>query len=90
MSKETAKIILGDEYDDVVRDALRTVLVRSGAVGIDETWGIGGSQEIEVLVIRIGSDLVTIEAETFIGLTVTGPKAVVEDIALLVRQQLRV
>ena len=90
MSKEIATIILGDEYDDTIRDALRTVLVRSGAVGIDKIWAVGGSQEIETLVIRLGSDLITIEAETFIGLTVTGPKAVVEDIALLVRQQLRV
>jgi hypothetical protein len=90
MGKETATIILGDEYDDALRDALRAVLVRNGAVGIDKSWGVGGSQEIEALVIRLGSDLITIEAETFVGLTVAGPKAVVEDIALQVRQQLRV
>lgn len=90
MGKETATIILGDEYDNALRDALRAVLVRSGAVGIDKYWGIGGSQEIEALVIRVRGDLITIEAETFVGLSLTGPKAVVEDIALQVRQQLRV
>ncbi|MDU9405442.1 hypothetical protein RTH46_23435 [Pseudomonas sp. zfem004] len=90
MSKEMATIILGNEYDDAVRDALRAVLVRSGAVGIDKTWVVGGSQEIDTLAIRLGSDLIMIEAETFIGLSVTGPKAVVEDIALLVRQQLMI
>ncbi|HFL6174921.1 hypothetical protein [Pseudomonas aeruginosa] len=90
MSKETEKIILGDEYDDALRDALRAVLISSGAVGVDKIWGVGGSQEIESLVVRIGSDLITIEAETFIGLTVSGSKVVVEDIAFQVRRQLRV
>ncbi|MCY1279420.1 hypothetical protein D9M70_281740 [compost metagenome] len=90
MSEETATIILGDEYDDALRDALLAVLVRNGAVGIDKTWGVGGSQEVEVLVISLGGDLITIEAETFVGLTVSGSKAIVEDIALQVRRQLTV
>lgn len=90
MVKETETIILGDEYDDALRGALHAVLVRNGAVGIDKFWGVAGSQEIENLVVRLGSDLITIEAETFVGLTVTGSKAVVEDIALQVRRQLTV
>ncbi|MCY1498256.1 hypothetical protein D9M68_322400 [compost metagenome] len=90
MSEETATIILGDEYDDALRDALLAVLVRNGAVGIDKSWGVGGSQEVEVLVISLGGDLITIEAETFVGLTVSGSKAIVEDIALQVRRQLTV
>lgn len=89
MGKETATIILGDEYNNALRDALRAALVRSSAVGIDKAWGVGGSQEVETLVVRVGSSLIMIEAETFVGLTVTGPRAVVEDIALQVRQQLK-
>jgi len=88
MGKETATIILGDEYDDALRDALCAVLVRSGAIDIDKSWGLGGSQEVESMVIRLGCDSITIEAETFVGLSITGPKALVEDIALRVRQQL--
>ncbi|MBE7372942.1 hypothetical protein [Pseudomonas lopnurensis] len=90
MVKETETIILGDEYDDALRDALRAVLLRNGAVGINKSWGVGGSQEIESLVIRLGSDLITIESETFVGLTIAGPKVVVEDIVLQVRRQLTV
>lgn len=90
MSKETVIVILGDEYDDALRDVLRAVLVSNGAIGIDKSWGVGGSQETEALVIRLGSDLITIEAETFVGLSVAGPKAIVEDIALQVRRQLAV
>lgn len=89
MSMNIEKIILGDEYDDVLRDALRIVLVKSGAVDVDKTWGVGGSQEIEALVVRLGSDLITVEAETFVGLTVSGPSEIVKDIALKVRMQLR-
>ncbi|AZG14876.1 hypothetical protein [Cupriavidus pauculus] len=86
MGTEEATIILGNEYDDALRDAIHTVLVRNGAVGIDKLWGVGGSQEIENLVVRLGIDLITIEAETFVGLTIAGPKAIVEDIARQVGQ----
>ncbi|MDQ1761375.1 hypothetical protein RAS14_16535, partial [Achromobacter aegrifaciens] len=68
MSMNIEKIILGDEYDDALRDALRIVLVKRGAVGVDKTWGVGGSQEIDALVVRLGSDLITVEAETFVDL----------------------
>lgn len=88
MSKELTTIILGNEYDDAIRDALRTVLVRIGAVGIGKSWGVGGSQEIETLRVQLDTDVVTIEAETFVGLTITGPKAVVDNLALQVKQQL--
>jgi hypothetical protein len=89
MGTEEATIFLGNEYDDALRDAIHTVLVRSAAVGIDKLWGVGGSQEIETLVVWLGIDSITIEAETFVGLTIAGPKAIVEDIARQVRQILR-
>lgn len=88
MAKETQRIILGDEYDEVLREALHAVLLRNGAIDVDKSWGIGGSQEIEILIISLGSDVITIEAETFVGLSVSGPKTVVEEIALQVRRQL--
>jgi hypothetical protein len=88
MNKETTAVTLGDEYDNELRDTLRTVITKHGGVSVDKSWGVGGSQEIEALAIRLGSDLITIEAETFVGLTVTGPKALVEEIALQVKQLL--
>lgn len=87
---EKKTIVLGDEYDDVLRDALCAVLMRNGAVGVDKSWGVGGSQEIETLTVKLGGDLIAIESETFVGLTVAGPNAVVEDIARQVWQQLTV
>ena len=88
MSTEQTTINLGDEYDDVLRDALRMVLLKKKATGIGKSWGVGGSQEIEVLKVRLGDDLVTIESETYIGLTISGPKLIVERLAEAVRAEL--
>lgn len=85
MSNEQATINLGDEYDDVLRDALRRVLLENKAVGIDKSWGVGGSQEIENLKVRVGEDVVLIESETYIGLSISGPKLIVEKLAAEVR-----
>jgi hypothetical protein len=82
-------MILGDEYDEVLRDALRTVLIENGAIGIDKSWGVGGSQEIESVQVRIGEKLITIESETFVGLTVTGAKSVIEKIADQVNKKIK-
>jgi hypothetical protein len=87
MITEPVTIILGDEYDDNLRVALRAALVESGAIGLGGSWGVGGSQEIETLEVTVGDALVTIESETFVGLTVTGPKPVVERIAESVLQK---
>ena len=87
MDIEQTKIILGDEYDDDLRDALRVVLLNNGAVGLDKSWGVGGSQEIETLQVKLGNDLITIESETFVGLTIKGPKLVAENLAQQVHDQ---
>ena len=81
-------IILGDEHDDILRGTLRAVLISAGAVDIEHFWGVGGSQELEVVEVEFENERVTIEAETFVGLTLSGPKSVVENLAERVRQQL--
>lgn len=88
MNEEQIRIILGNEYDDALREALRIVLMRNGAVGMDKFWGIGGSQEIEILKVKLGGSFIVIESETFVGLTVSGPRLVVDGIAQQVLQQL--
>ena len=88
MSKELKTIVLGEEHDDALRCALRLVLVNNGATGIDASWGVGGSQEIEKIQVRFGSDLITIESETYIGLTISGPQLAIDDVASQVHRQL--
>ena len=87
MSIET-KIVLGNEYDDALRDALRAVLIRNGAVGLDKSWAVFGSQEIENLQVQLGDDRLEIEAETFVGLSIYGRRMTVEKLASQVRKQL--
>jgi len=85
---ERTTVILGDEYDDNLRAALRAVLSDNNAVGFAPSWGVGGSQELETLRVRLGNDLIIVEAETFVGLSLTGRKATVENLARQVRQHL--
>jgi hypothetical protein len=87
-AEQHAVAVLGDEYDDALRDALRAVLERNGAVAIDKSWGLGGSQEVGRVQVLLGEDSITIESETFVGLTISGPQAVIDEIASQVRKQL--
>ncbi len=82
-------IILGTEHDETLRQALMTTLKGLGAVHLDRSRGHAGSQDLEVTKVKIGNDIVTIEFETFVGLSVIGPPALVDQIALLTRQTVR-
>jgi hypothetical protein len=81
-------IVLGDEYDDALRAALGIVLRRNGVIENEKFWGVGGSQEVEILKIKFGNDVITIESETYVGLSITGPISVVDRISEQVHQQL--
>lgn len=88
MTTETISIRLGDEYDDVLSAALVSVLRSRGAVGAGSSWGVGGSQEFETARVKVGDVLITIESETYMGLTIEGPKLIVEVIAQEVSESL--
>ena len=81
MAASTQKtLILGAEYDDALRGVLRDVLTRLGAKGSAHDWGVAGSQELETVEVLVGVDTVVIEAETFVGLSISGPAKIVERI----------
>jgi hypothetical protein len=81
---DEASIVIGPEYDASVRGALKSVLAELGAQSTRRDWGMGGSQEVESLDVIIGERHLKIEAETYVGITVTGPVKLIEQIALLV------
>ena len=85
MTSQPMTIRLGDEFDDALRDAVRTALVELGAVPGEASWGLAGSQEIETLQAVIDGECVTVEAETYAGLTVTGADVAVRRVAEAVR-----
>lgn len=79
MANETR--LIGDEFDAGLRDRLMLVLRELEAETITSTWGVGGSQELESLEVKIDGQRVLIEAETYIGLSITGDSALIQKIA---------
>lgn len=77
------KLVLGDEYDDALRHALLDTLTALGADIDARQWGLGGARIIETTKLSLGKDRLVIEAETYVGLSITGEARVVERIAAL-------
>lgn len=88
MSKSLKIVVLGDEYDDALKDALIAVLQKNGAVGIDKSWAVGGSQEIETFKVTFNNEIVNIESETFVGLTIAGPSDIIEKLEQQVHEHI--
>ena len=87
MAEKTKFVILGDEYDDALREILRSILMRGGGVGIDSSWVIGGSQEVDRIQVSFEGAVLTIESETFVGLSISGPEQIVDKIVAQVRRE---
>jgi hypothetical protein len=86
---ETPKtIVLGNEYDKKLREALLATLDELTGRAVNRSWGVGGSQEIEQLDVAIGDETIEVEAETYIGLTIRGDSALVDRIASLVKERM--
>lgn len=73
-------IRLGDEHDEILREGLRNVLKSMSAVIESSQKGIAGSQEVEIVRAIIGGKSVIIEAETYIGLSITGEPSLIQEI----------
>lgn len=80
-SKDGEKsVVIGDEYDDDLRDQLLAVLKEMGATEKSSDRGMAGSQEVETYVFEVSGKKLVVEAETYQGLSLIGDKALVEDI----------
>lgn len=77
------KLVLGDEYDDALRLALMDCLTELGADIAARQWGLGGSQIIDTTKISLGKDLLVVEAETYVGLSIAGEARIVDRVAAL-------
>jgi hypothetical protein len=81
------RIRLGDEYDDELRVALRQALSSLGALGVSLDWGVAGSQELERFEVRVAGNKPLIEAESYIGLSVSGDADLVNLVQAIVRER---
>lgn len=78
-------IVLGDEFDEALRTKLRSVLQRLGATPQGSAGQfVAGSQSIEQLEVLVDGRQLRIEAETYVGLSVTGPRDLAERVQRLV------
>lgn len=77
------KLILGSEYDDALRHALMDCLAALGADVRARQWGLGGSQILETVQVALGNDMLVIEAETYVGLSLAGEARLVDRVAAL-------
>jgi hypothetical protein len=75
------KLILGDEHDEALRQALMACLGSLGADVAARQWGLGGTQTLETLRVYLGKDLLVVEAETYVGLSIQGEARVVNRVA---------
>ncbi len=72
-------VILGSEFDQDLRKRVMDVMRELGASVTSGDWAVAGSQEIETLVADLHGHAITIEAETYIGLSATGEEVVIDE-----------
>ena len=74
------KWIVGSEYDEKLFQALKSSLVALGFM-LDSKWdAIVGSQDITSWKLVNSKGELTIESETYIGLSVTGTASLVQEL----------
>lgn len=82
----TTTLVLGDEYDQQLRAALVQVMLQLGAVLENRNWVVSGSQEVETFLWQLAGQDITVEAETYMGLSISGDENTINDIAQRVSQ----
>jgi hypothetical protein len=77
---QARKWVVGDEYDEVVFARLKCVLGDLHYSVRDQWSGLAGSQDIQQWTAVSPSGQLTIESETYVGLSVEGPPSLIADL----------
>jgi hypothetical protein len=83
-SSSELELVIGPEYDQATFERLRDVVASLGGSICEQSWGVGGSQEVSSFQITIGSACLIATAETYIGLSLRGPNDLVRQLAAAV------
>ena len=73
-------IVIGNEYDDNLKDALSLALKQMGAKEISKINALVGSQDISIYEFLVKNEIIRVEFETYIGLSLIGPKTLIREI----------
>lgn len=71
---------LGAEYDESLKGVLMSVLKDAGFIIDEKTRGVAGSQDVQILKVHRGGQRLIVESETFIGLSLQGDEAAVDEV----------
>jgi len=77
--------ILGSEWDDDLLAALRHAVQAVGGIMTRQTYSVVGSQEIITYQLDLPDGKLNATAETFAGLSISGPALLVDKIRLHMR-----
>lgn len=81
-------IDLGEEHDRKLTAALKATLKSMGAKRRRRWWGLGGSQELTETTYDLNGEKIIVETETYMGLKMRGPAAIVDAVAEAVAKRL--
>ena len=73
-------IVIGNEYDDNLKDALSLALKQMGAKEISKINALVGSQDISIYEFLVKNEIIRVEFKTYIGLSLIGPKNLIREI----------
>lgn len=82
--RDEKTVVLGAEYDDELRVTLRDVLMALATSKADHQW----IPDFETLDVEIDGRNLHVEAETYMGLSITGPAELVDRVHEMVQQRL--
>ena len=74
-------IVIGNEYDEKLIKSLFLTLQEIGAVKKDESSALVGSKDYYLATYEVNNLILTVEIETYIGVTLSGSSNVVREIS---------
>ena len=67
--------------DDATRRRVKSALRKAGARRVGRWWGLGGSQEITSWTFVVDGSRLEVEAETYVGLSLSGDESAIASVA---------
>ena len=65
-------IVLGDDFDQRLRRALREVMREMGAKTLEKSWDVAGAVELATAKLELQGKIVDVESENYSGLSIIG------------------
>ena len=78
-------ICLGQEFDPELRSSLRSVLEEYGVTGEEGWWAVGAPDRATRAELITAGRILVLESDTYVGLTLTGEGAFVDEVSERVR-----